>query len=98
LVVENKADLEKERQVGGELTNDFAEWHYLESIETSALSGKNIKEAFARMMFAVSTRVRNGSIAVSRPPNRPVQLIPFAYEQQKKRGMVAVADVGRRSH
>jgi GTPase SAR1 family protein len=25
LVVENKADLEKERQVGGELTNDFAE-------------------------------------------------------------------------
>jgi small GTP-binding protein len=82
LLVGNKADLEKQRQVGGDLTKDFAERHHLEAIETSALSGKNIKEAFARMAYEVSTRVSNGEISVAPPPNRG-QPTPFAEDQGK---------------
>jgi GTPase SAR1 family protein len=84
LLAGNKADLEKEPQLGGDLTKDFAERYHVETIETLALSGKNIKDAFARMGFEVLTRVSNRSIAVGPPPNRPVKPTPFADEQQKK--------------
>jgi small GTP-binding protein len=83
LLVGNKGDLEKQRQVGADLTKDFAEKHHLESIETSALSGKNVKEAFARMAFEVSTRVSNGQIAVAGTQNRAAQPVPFAEDQKQ---------------
>jgi small GTP-binding protein len=67
LLVGNKADLEKERQVGTDLVRSFAEIHHLETIETSALNGKNVPEAFARLSLEVSSRVGNGTIVVNAP-------------------------------
>jgi GTPase SAR1 family protein len=84
LLVGNKADLEKERQIGPELVKDFSERHHLETIDTSALSGKNVKEAFARMAFEVSARVANGTIVVSPAIGRPPQ--PAFTEEQDKKG------------
>jgi GTPase SAR1 family protein len=83
LLVGNKADLETERQIGSDLVRDFSERHNLETIETSALSGKNIKEAFARMAFEVANRVANGTIVVGTAPTRTVQ--PAAPEVKKKK-------------
>jgi small GTP-binding protein len=73
LLVGNKADLEQDRQVDGDLVRDFAGKHGLETIETSARNGKNIAEAFARLSFEVSTAVSNGSIAVGSAANRTPQ-------------------------
>jgi small GTP-binding protein len=72
LLVGNKCDKEEERQVGGDLIREFCEHHHIEAIETSAQSGRNIKEAFARMAFEVSTRVTNGSIVLPSAPGKTV--------------------------
>jgi small GTP-binding protein len=84
LLVGNKADLEKSRQVGSDLVRSFAERRRLETAETSALSGKNVKEAFARMALEVSTKVASGSVSVAAAP-RPLQ-IPVADAGRKKKG------------
>jgi small GTP-binding protein len=76
MLVGNKSDLEKSRQVGADLVQQFAERHHLEVVETSALSGKNVKEAFARMALEVSTRVSTGNISVGAAP--PKLLLPAA--------------------
>jgi GTPase SAR1 family protein len=65
LLVGNKADLEKDRQVSEDVVRQFAERQHLETIETSALTGRNVAEAFARLSLEVSTRVSNGSIVVN---------------------------------
>jgi small GTP-binding protein len=67
LLVGNKSDLVAERQIGAHEIKEFADRHKLESSETSALSGKNVKEAFARLAFEVSVRVKNGTIGVAAP-------------------------------
>jgi small GTP-binding protein len=85
LLVGNKADLEKGREVGVDLVKEWAERHHLESVETSALSGKNIKEAFARMALEVSTRVSNGQIVVVAAAVRTVQPAAFSEDQGKKK-------------
>jgi small GTP-binding protein len=85
LLVGNKADLEDKRQVGADLVKEFAERHHLESIETSAQSGKNVKEAFARMAIEVSTRVANGAIALCPAPNRSQQLLGFGTDSPRKK-------------
>jgi small GTP-binding protein len=82
LLVGNKCDLETSREVSAELVKDFAETHHLEAIETSALSGMNIKEAFARMAFEVSTRVSTGVISVGPSPARLPQ--PLASQHAQK--------------
>jgi small GTP-binding protein len=79
LLVGNKADLERQRQVGVDLVKEWAERHHLETIETSALSGKNIKESFARMAIEVSARVSKGEIVVA--PNAVRTPQPMAFEQ-----------------
>jgi small GTP-binding protein len=83
LLVGNKADLEAQRQVAGDALKEFANRHRLETIDTSALSGKNVKEAFARMAFEVSTRVANGTIAVGPGQPRTVQVV-IVEEKRKK--------------
>jgi small GTP-binding protein len=85
LLVGNKCDLEASREVGGDLVKEFAERHHLESLETSALSGQNVTEAFARLSLEVSTRVSNGSIAVA-PPIRSTAPALLNEKKDKKRG------------
>lgn len=62
LLVGNKADLEEQRQVGVQQAKDFAEQHHLEYLETSALSGANVTEAFTRLAYGIANRVNNGQI------------------------------------
>jgi small GTP-binding protein len=74
LLVGNKADLEDQRQVGAEMVKAFVNTNHLEAIETSAFSGHNIKEAFARMSVEVSTRVASGQISLRPGQTRPAEL------------------------
>jgi len=62
LLVSNKADLEEERQVGAHQAAEFADRHRLEATETSAHSGRNIPEAFARLAREILTRVKSREI------------------------------------
>jgi small GTP-binding protein len=72
LLVGNKADLESQREVGAQLIKEFSERHRLEPIETSALSGKGVKEAFTRLALEVYSRVKNNQIT----PSSPVKPFP----------------------
>jgi small GTP-binding protein len=67
LLVANKSDLGNRRQVGWQEIKDFADRNKLESVETSALSGNGVKEAFARLAFEISNRVRRGTILMVSP-------------------------------
>jgi small GTP-binding protein len=62
LLVGNKTDRAAERTVGEEQARDFAAKHKLDYLETSALSGTNVTEAFTRLAFAVAKRVSSGQI------------------------------------
>jgi small GTP-binding protein len=75
LLVGNKADLEAQREVGAHLIRDFSERHRLEPIETSALSGKGVKEAFTRLAFEIFSRVKTNQITPTGPA-KPFQLPP----------------------
>jgi small GTP-binding protein len=85
LVIGNKSDLEADRQVGAELMKDFAQRNHLEAIETSALSGNNIKEAFARLAVEISNGVSSRVISVARPPNRGSE--PVQFDEERKRNI-----------
>jgi GTPase SAR1 family protein len=61
-LVGNKLDLTEEREVGAEMVRSFAERHNLEALETSALTGKGVKEAFTRLAFEVSRRLQNHQV------------------------------------
>jgi small GTP-binding protein len=67
ILVGNKADLEHAREVGSHFVKDFADKHRLAPVETSALSGAGVREAFARLGFEVYQRVRNNDINVAAP-------------------------------
>lgn len=86
LLVGNKADLESQRQVGAQQIKEFSERHRLEALETSALSGKNVKEAFTRLAFEVTARVNSGQITPN--PSPKPQPAPFnqTQEEEKKKG------------
>ncbi|KAH0790223.1 Ras family protein [Histomonas meleagridis] len=84
LLVGNKVDLEESRQVGAQQIKDFADRHHLEVLETSALRGKNIQEAFTRLAFEVTARVNNGQIIISQMPNKATQPTLFVTEPTKK--------------
>jgi small GTP-binding protein len=62
LLVGNKADLEDRREVGPQMVRTFSQQHRIESLETSALTGKGVAEAFARLAFAVYERVKSNQI------------------------------------
>ena len=84
LLVGNKIDLENSRQVGAQQVKDFADRHHLETLETSALSGKNIQEAFTRLAFEVTARVNSGQITISQMQNRATQPTLFVTEPSKR--------------
>jgi small GTP-binding protein len=62
ILIGNKADLEEKRQVGGDFVAAFAERNHLEVLETSARSGKGVKEAFARLAVEVSNQLAKEQI------------------------------------
>jgi small GTP-binding protein len=62
LLVGNKIDLTADRKVGEQQARDFATQHKLDYLETSALSGQNVTEAFTRLAFAVAKKVTTGQI------------------------------------
>jgi small GTP-binding protein len=64
LLVANKIDLGRLRQVGHEEIKDFADRHQLEVVETSACSGQNIEAAFTRLTLELVMRIRSGAIKV----------------------------------
>lgn len=85
LLVGNKADLESQRQVGAQQIKEFADRHKLETIETSALNGKNVKEAFTRLAFEVSARVKSNQITPNTPAKPFPQAGPFQAQGQDAR-------------
>jgi small GTP-binding protein len=72
LLVGNKSDLESQREVGAHRIKEFSERHKLEPIETSALNGRGVKEAFTRLAFEVYNRVKSSQIT----PSTPVKAFP----------------------
>jgi small GTP-binding protein len=85
LLVGNKADLNAERQVGAQEIKDFTERHQLTTVETSALNGKGVKEAFTRLAMDVSARIRTGQITPSGPAKGVQQLTPFEPQRDEKK-------------
>lgn len=82
LLVGNKADLESERKVGEQQVKDFADRHHLETLETSAKSGKNIQEAFVRLAYEVIAGISQGRIQFGINTNRAIQPL-FINEDNK---------------
>jgi small GTP-binding protein len=75
LLVGNKSDLEATRAVPADLAKEFADRNHLDTfIETSALSGRNVKEAFAGLALAVHTGITDGEITFM-PPATPVPVL-----------------------
>jgi small GTP-binding protein len=64
LLVGNKSDLEDQRRIGVQEAKHFANQHRLEYIETSALSGRGIKETFTRLAFGIAARAEDGQVDV----------------------------------
>jgi small GTP-binding protein len=62
LLVGNKSDLEAARQVGQGQVREFAERNHIEALETSARSGRGVREAFARLALEVFARVARSEI------------------------------------
>jgi small GTP-binding protein len=81
LLVGNKADLECKRSVGREQAQDFADKHNLDYIETSALSGTNVTEAFTKLAFAIAKKVSSGEITL---PREDLELDPFECEYRSR--------------
>jgi len=61
-LIGHKADLEKDREVLYEEGEYFAKYHKIKFIETSALSGENINEAFMMMAREINHRFETGAL------------------------------------
>jgi small GTP-binding protein len=70
MCIGNKTDLANQREVGTQQAKDFADRHRLEYLETSALSGENVSEAFTRLAFGIAARVNSGSILAGVPSSK----------------------------
>jgi 50S ribosomal subunit-associated GTPase HflX len=86
LLVGNKADLVQERQIGHQEIKDFADRNKLESVETSALNGKGVKEAFTRLALEIAARVKNGMLKINTGMKGIQELAPFEAQVEKKEG------------
>jgi small GTP-binding protein len=65
LLVGNKADLEADREVGGQLVKEFSDRHRLEPMETSAMYGNGVKDAFTRLAWELVNRNSTGQLNTS---------------------------------
>jgi len=64
MVVGHKADMEAERVVSAKEGKQFADFHNMRFIETSAKTGQNVEEAFLRTTKDVFNMLGQGQIAV----------------------------------
>jgi small GTP-binding protein len=82
LLIGNKADLEAERTIAPGAVKDFAQLHGLEAVETSALNGKGVIEAFTRLAFEIHARSKANAVVRS-PMLGPVPQITLQEKQKK---------------
>jgi small GTP-binding protein len=68
ILVGNKTDLAEDRAVTESEIQDITKRYELDYLETSAKTGDNISEAFARLGQAVLRRVRSGEVTPVRRP------------------------------
>jgi small GTP-binding protein len=84
ILVGNKKDLEKTRQVTEEEAQGLAKRHGIEYIETSALTSENIVEAFYRLAQSVHNRTISGSLVnIAAPPSISEQETRETNEEKK---------------
>jgi GTPase SAR1 family protein len=62
MLIGNKNDLEKNRQVSREEAEKFAQENDLFFLETSAKSSDNVEEAFTKTAEAIQKKIQNGTI------------------------------------
>jgi small GTP-binding protein len=67
LLIGNKADLEAQREVGSQHAKNFADQNQLEPLETSALDGTGVTEAFTRLAYKIYDGVNKGTIKIPPP-------------------------------
>jgi small GTP-binding protein len=84
LLVGNKADREADRQVGAQRVKEFSERHRLQPVDTSALTGTGVREAFAVLAMELMTRVNSGQIGLARPPKQPVKPAHLASQEESR--------------
>ncbi|OHS94719.1 Ras-related protein Rab-4B [Tritrichomonas foetus] len=80
LLVGNKSDMESTRQVGVQQAQDYAQQNHIEFLETSAMNGNNVNEAFTRLTYGIVNRVKNGQIQVNPLATKSS---PFKIEQEE---------------
>mmetsp|Transcript_25323 Transcript_25323/g.65413 ORF Transcript_25323/g.65413 Transcript_25323/m.65413 type:complete len:233 (+) Transcript_25323:12-710(+) len=66
ILVGNKCDLKNERQVPRDVAREFAVAHSLNFIETSALEGENVEEAFQQLLAEIHRRVSQRELEASK--------------------------------
>ena len=64
MILGHKADMEKERVVPTKKAQAFADFHGLKFMETSAVTGQNVEEAFASITKDIYYMLKKGDIAV----------------------------------
>lgn len=62
ILVGNKADLEEQRQVQSTQAQDFAKENLFEYVETSSVTGQNIKETFEKIARILFDYVKEGKM------------------------------------
>ncbi|CAD5211520.1 unnamed protein product [Bursaphelenchus okinawaensis] len=65
LLVGHKADLEDKREVLFEEGEYFAKYHKIKFIETSAMNGDNVNEAFQVVAREINARLENGQLPLN---------------------------------
>jgi small GTP-binding protein len=66
LLVGNKLDLD--RQISEDQARDFAGRHAIDYLETSALDGTGIEDAFVRLAMRITEKVKRGEISAQAAP------------------------------
>ncbi|CAO3698370.1 unnamed protein product [Rhizopus stolonifer] len=75
MLIGNKSDLEKERQVSREEAEEFAKEHDLFFLETSAKLSDNVEDAFVKTAEEIQKKIQSGTIDLSSESNG-VKLAP----------------------
>ena len=75
ILVGNKSDMKKERQVETREGEAFAAEHDLLFTEVSALSGENIPEVFVRCAGSILTQIEMGRIDLDHDMHSGIQVV-----------------------